>query len=431
MSRTRTRETIYGETGGVQNISGKRYNGANPATNLSASTSFYSDHMNETITDVVTPNFKARSKAGEIINNPYSKLTVLEANPKPTTYSRAQLTTSGGKIYGDTWDGSWPMEPAFLGDYLQAGSLPEFQSMVNSLVSRAVSSAYANTSQMQMDIQTTAAEYMKSVNSLFDIFVRAIKLFRAVRKVEVSLLRQSAKGYLTVSNYKQMQAAKDFVAKQKTAQELSDRYMELRYALRPLAYDARNLTRALTKTLGTGIRCTGRGVASDTFNLEDTWHMADGNFDYVVDRSIHVTTRVRAGVLCSVDLTNSSVFGLDQLNMTIWELLPMTFILDWFWNIGTIVASLTPSAGVTNLASWYTVEHTAILENSLGSIKNAVHTNYADRITWSGRKSRTELWKERFINPSPGALPKLNVRLDSLKLLDLAKILSNLRTPVR
>lgn len=430
MSRTRTRQTVY-DNGGIQNITGKRYNGSNPVTNLSASTVYNSDKMDESVTDTVTPNFRRLMADGQIINNYYLKSSIIMNEPKPTSYQRAQLTISNGKVYGDTWNGSWPMGSSSLGGFIIPSEDGEFNSLVSSLISRAVTDAYANTSLAKATLLTSAAEYGKTIDSLFSIFVRAIRMFKSVRRLELAQAREALKGYLVTGKARERAKDRAFIKKQKSAKELSDRYMELRYALRPLAIDAANIVDALKTELENGARITGRGGAQDSWSKSNDFTINDGNFIMTINRKADVSTSVRAGVLCSCDVTNAAVFGIDQIPQTAWEIVPFSFILDWFWNIGNTIAAHTPNLGVAKLASWYTVKHTVVLENSLGSITNSVHTNHQDSITWSGKKTKVEVWTERVVNPTPSVFPSMNIRLDSLKFLDLAKILSNLRQPVR
>lgn len=402
MSRTRTR-TSTPVAGGSITIGGKRYNGTgSPPTNISATTSFSGDVQNESITDVVSPNFKRRIAAGEIINNNYQCGVVLMETPKPTSYNRALLSIANGKVSGDTWSGSWPISSTELGGFLSTNS--DYQSSLDTAISQAVTQAYADTSQAEILALTTAAEMRKTVDGLIAIFVRAIRLFRAVRKFDLKYIKREI-----------------------SMKELSDRYMELRYALRPLAYDAAGIVKVLKKDRTTHQRVTGRGQSGSSWEISDVLNRNDGNFIMSINRKARIDFSVRAGVLCSADITECNIQGLDQIALSAWEIVPFSFILDWFWNIGNTIAALSPKTGVTKLASWYTVELTVVLENTLGTIANASNPNYQSSISWSGRKAQYERWKTRTINPTPGYLPTSNIRLDFWKLLDMAKIMGQLR----
>jgi hypothetical protein len=58
------------------------------------------------------------------------------------------------------------------------------------------------------------------------------------------------------------------------------------------------------------------------------------------------------------DLTLADQLGLDFKSLVTlpWELIPYSFVVDWFLNIGDFIGSLTPSPGYTQLGSCFVVE---------------------------------------------------------------------------
>jgi hypothetical protein len=135
----------------------------------------------------------------------------------------------------------------------------------------------------------------------------------------------------------------------------------------------------------------------------------------------------RAGVLTDVELSHVSIWGTDAIASSLWELTPFSFILDWFFNVGQKIAAFSPNAGVRKLASWVTVRTLATLTNSADGFSNVVVCDYADSMSWSGVKTRTESWTTRTPNPTMRLLPSVKIRLDNLKLLDLGIILNKMR----
>jgi hypothetical protein len=76
------------------------------------------------------------------------------------------------------------------------------------------------------------------------------------------------------------------------------------------------------------------------------------------------TVKVRANILYEID--NRQHFGLSfqEIPIAVWELLPYSFVADWFFNIGDYVQAITPKPGVKLLGGSYTVEIDAKSEGS-------------------------------------------------------------------
>ena len=143
---------------------------------------------------------------------------------------------------------------------------------------------------------------------------------------------------------------------------------------------------------------------------------------------------MRAGVLTKLDLlTNANIYGLQNLGETAWELVPFSFIVDWFTNVGATIGSWTPNIGYEILASWVTTEivqtQTSTV-SSLGIENSSPVTGYrTDNPVWSMTGSHNKISRSylREINPPRGILPRLNVNLSAWKILDLGIIANSLR----
>lgn len=154
-----------------------------------------------------------------------------------------------------------------------------------------------------------------------------------------------------------------------------------------------------------------------------------GALDYTGASS--VTCQVRAGVLVRAEIASKlAIWGLTHPLETVWELVPFSFIADWFFNIGQTLASWTPEVGVLPLSSWSTVTQTST--RSL-RISNARITNYNPAIpvnVWYNARpitmSYTTISKVRTAAAKRSMLPTYKVRLNSFKLLDLAIIIRKL-----
>jgi hypothetical protein len=272
----------------------------------------------------------------------------------------------------------------------------------------AVTTAHANVDFSEAAILATVGEMGDTVKFLTSSFYKAMKIFKAVKKLDLLYLR-----------------------KQISLKELRDRYMEYRYAIRPLMHDIKDISNALRHQKNSD-RYTFRGfeTAEKSFESDDIlWDMS--GYDMIVRDKCTRTVNVRAGVMVSLDQTATpSVWGLDQPIEAIWELTPFSFIADWFFNIGQTIASWTPNVGVHELASWVTVkdvihsERRVVDSYTTNSDAEYDYSNHAHVSNCFIEFDKTIV--ERFVNPTKSFVPHIKVKLDALKLLDLAIICKTL-----
>lgn len=82
-----------------------------------------------------------------------------------------------------------------------------------------------------------------------------------------------------------------------------------------------------------------------------------GGFSADLTDQFSTTYTVRAGVLYATNMDLSSQLGFRwaDLPSTAWELVPFSFVVDWFANVGDLIQALVPKGGVTHLAEFETI----------------------------------------------------------------------------
>lgn len=355
--------------------------------------------------DVVTSNYRARIARGEVINNPMNKVTIVERTPKPTPYYRHFMRYYDGRYTGAKHSGIASCDGRYFDPYWEAKDFPSTTDTLNACVQQAVTKAHANASSTELAALSTAAELKETVKSTEDILKRVLRIARAARKLNLKALRNELK-----------------------PKEIASRYMELRYAIRPLVCDVQSCVNAYQATKHfKHVRSTARGFAQlAPISFEESKEACDGpDVGFTMSRKYTRSADIRAGVLCSINTSFTSILGIDQPFEAIWEVIPFSFVLDWFWNIGATMASWTPQVGVSELASWVSIKE---LEVSVCKVSNfhAIDRGYyniANTMTWpDAEKNRTILSQRRIVNPQLSHWPCTTVRLDGFKLLDLAII---------
>jgi hypothetical protein len=265
----------------------------------------------------------------------------------------------------------------------------------------------------------TLAELNKTLGGLVDLFKLVKQIFERLNRRVGRARRQGTP----------------------SRKQLAELYMQARYNLRPLYYDCIGLLNALN--LGEmPKRQTFRAHKSEFLTSSEDLDVEFFNINnYVkltadIARSVQTQIEVRAGVLVQVDnVTLFNVLGLDSIVASAWDLVTLSFVFDWFINIGDLLMAWTPNLGLTPLASWTTVETTSILKTTL---YGHTLTTQNQALQVSGASSSVspaicaKVIKEKVRDPEPElpVLPSIRLNLDPLKLIDLGLILKGMK-PLR
>lgn len=441
---SRTRERVLDTVTETEDYRNQVWNGGSCTVQPPPlwSDTFHSDvvvvnQKTEKVTDVVTENFYSLRNKGVIINNPFYKEAVELYRPllevdgtahlekyycTPPKWTDQLFQEVGGKTSTArlSWsNGFWCTPPDLSDDIDQATSL-------------AVSEAWANISSDQIYALVSLLESEKTMIGLIDSGKRMYKFLRNVKRLQLSGLKRQ----LGKLESKQAKRAWKQIKDEFTLDALADRYMEIRYGWRPLYFDVLGATNALKaefkhlrQTFRGSEAFTSSGIASSTArHLTQPW--AGG--DLTLAQSWTVDVKVRAGVLCDVNLSHMDPWGFSKIPESILDLCPFSFVVDWFFNISDTLSSWTPDLGFTALASWVKVQKTETLMSVLGGV-----TPYLESIAYPSARENTytasmkEAWKitqttTRTPDPRRDILPSAKLRLNAAKLTDLAIMCKNL-----
>lgn len=395
--------------------------GNNPQTVVYDSGTLVEERTEATMTDIVTPKFESLVHKGFIINNMMNRVETKTADSLATIgtyYSHKTWTCTPAKwVYyvNNVW-GTRPSSAILPeSDYLPA---PEYDR--DELVKQVVTEAWANVSLSETEALVQVMEAEKTLVSLLSIARRFIKLVVNLKSLNVLALAQEL-----------------------TPKQLADRWMEARYALRPILYDIEGTMKAFEKAInGSPTRKTFRAgdalslSSADSQVLTNSWTSNAGTWTRFSTRD-RLTTRnvnVRAGVLTELDNPKIfDLFGLRQPVEAVWELVPFSFVVDWFFNIGQTLASWTPNFGLRTLASWYVVEDVIYQSATLHSpgttlpagtpIYVPIQNHY---VLENVAVSKQVTTKVRIPNPQRSVMPSFKLRLTLPKLVDLAIMLRNM-----
>lgn len=373
--------------------------------------------------DWVTDGFYALRRAGKIINTDMVKTIITESIPNFNVdihYDVNSLGCTPQRMFNyikvratgsDNIGRSFPTN-LFLDDTIDTETLSEV----------ALTKAWANISTHQMLGLATLKEAGASLSGLRYLFTKVYKIAKAVRKAELKTLRREL-----------------------SRRELMEIYMNARYNIRPLLYDANALVNIINDKVKKDERHTFRAKKETAQNssdvvFKDNYFLHPSQYVKVrqnLSRTCSTDVTVRAGVLTSVKpVSDAQLFGLNALFETAWDLTPYSFILDWFINVGDTLKSWVPVIGVTPLASWTVVTTTKTQTSTI--VNPTVVRNdgggyyFPDGGTYSTGTGTTAFrvttTVQRVPNPDRSLIPNISLNLDFLKLLDLGIIASNFKS---
>lgn len=372
----------------------------------------------EAMIDTVTPNFSKLSGDGIIVNNPLIHETVKEVlTPlgisKTHVHTSVACSPSKTLYWTDNVSGQSDLSALLDADGINYLGPP---SLNPDLANQAITSAWAGVDQSELLGLASLSEGAKTISSLAAILTRVIKIMRAARSLRMAEL-----------------------AHEISPKELANRWMEIRYALRPLYYDMQGLSKVYDqygpKSAMKPARRTSRGVVTDSGSANDYVDVVKENTVHrVTYRYIRTTTlqvEVSAGVLFCIE--TPSVFaalGGWMIAETAWELIPYSFIIDWFFNAGKTIAAWTPNVGIKALSSW--VRTTSVLTQSITVLVNQVtclKSGTCAGLSYSASGSAVKTTHSINRNPDPyrPVVPSFTLNLDVTKIIDLLIIMSRLK----
>lgn len=357
--------------------------------------------------DESVSGWRSRIANGEIICNNFLMRTTINTPPQPESLSHYTIVNSGDGDRG----------AKFIGEYVPFGSTSQ-PSYLDDPAGReaarqlcydlAVTQARAGLSESDALALATLGESRETVGFFNSTLERVVRIASRARRTR-----------RRVRNPRQYSFT-----------QLEDDYMEARYALRPLVYDVQSYFKARTRERGT-VRRTTRGSHTERLSGEDKMRDVLLFYETLCDVERYYTYYVssKAGVLSDVSIDAMHAYGITRLNESALELMPLSFIVDWFANVGDFIAASSPHYGVRELTSWCTTmefHKVALKPVNIRSIAPAWF-NVANSSNMSTHEISLETQTlTRVRCPQLPSFPRMRLNLDVGRITDLAIILRRL-----
>lgn len=246
--------------------------------------------------------------------------------------------------------------------------------------------AYAERHQTANLVANTAQTLAKSIRSL-----RKGDILGAARALGVKpsrKVRKSSKVSVTTDN-------------------ISRRWLELEYGWKPLLQDVHGAAEALAKSNNnvqfTRVTKVQSAEAHDDRTVKQSLNTGDTGFDktrYKTDDKLVIRYGVKFSQQSPV--TDLQKMGLTNPALLAWELLPFSFVADWFVPIGSFLSSLDATLGLRFESGYKTVFRTINTEMTSEAMVNYRTGGYLSR--YEHASSKLIEWDRTVLSDFPSAV---------------------------
>jgi hypothetical protein len=199
------------------------------------------------------------------------------------------------------------------------------------------------------------------------------------------------------------------------ARGIGSAYLAYRYGLKPLMSDLVGVVEGLQKAVGR-VRQTSRG--SSSLSIAKSEFSSGGwggacTFDKLYTHREDLIVRAMSLDEFEASVASNAGFTAKGLLTLPWELLPYSFVVDWFANIGDFVGSLVPSFGYSQLGSCLVLDNKLVTEYRIGT--TYPRSDLALDVPITGTNVRTWIHKSRTTQPlTPGLVLRSDFRFSNL-----------------
>lgn len=365
-------------------------NGNKTSYTYGRSTNYFWTGNSKQISDETHPGYAKRKAKGAIImGNMHLTNTTCSftdksctQGPHPTWGTRV----SRGNFFGYA---TRPSDP-----------VTELDSFLSQMKALALIKAYAEIDKGAISSAEYVAELSTTIGMLRRPFKNSRKLIGKIVKARDGLLK-------TTSNF---------------AEASANAWLEYRYGWKPILSDVAKVVTAThdVRERMQRRRLVARGRESLTLNREKAFSVSGGipTWDTILG-SVESKNQLSAsaGVIYEVrERTATSALSqylcADTHNtpQNVWNILPYSFVVDWFVNVGDWLAAVTPNPNISVRGNWVTTVHEKDLIYSKMQIKSLIGTvTYTDSLNDIVIHSETV---DRECNQSISSTPVMTV--DSL-----------------
>jgi hypothetical protein len=192
-----------------------------------------------------------------------------------------------------------------------------------------------------------------------------------------------------------------------------DEYLSVRYGWRTLMYDIKDINELLAKTKSKReVLSEQRGTKSTTHNVTE---VSTSFYYYNINRitTDSITVHTRGSVDALIDVPDVLINPIA----TAWEVVPLSFVVDWFFTVGRAIEAASFAA----LEKSYTASYGHKVEIVRGFQTEFTSKDGYESGTHTQNGSSKAVFSVRVPSPVPFS-PHFTVKLNEYKVLDLVSL---------
>lgn len=394
--------SYYGRTRTINGVVASNWKWQNRYTNVPTLPDYigYSagngNGESSTIKDSVHPNARLRMSKGELLASDVL-LTKQSRTYTPGSLMEGPCVLNGflgkaGSTCEHSQDMCSPVENAvgnpFTGDKLSADS--------GRRASIALAKAYAKMNQSSL----MSGEVLRDLNTTVAMLRRP---FGSAQKLVNRMLTRRKKF-----------RTKDYA---ETLKVNADIWLEYRYGWKPLLMDCDTILEEILvrRNRESWARLVARASEDASYNYTHGFSSVPFSGDWRASGTLHRDhkMKVSAGVMYVPSGSQHDILKFlgmrpNDLPSTFWNIIPYSFVVDWFANVGTWIEAITPNPSVRVVMSWVTIVDEIVDTLTISNLQ--VTRNYPPSLTFTGSGGgsvRTSLTYKRDMNPTLSSTPVL------------------------
>lgn len=346
------------------------------------------------IVDVLSTNYAKRRQAGEIIMNPLelTKWGVNRTSNGIISFTRPNWGRA--KLEGDMMGAVVALVSGGQAADCELGKMSEL-----SLVK-----AYAKLNATPVLSGEIASDLTKTVSMLKRPFGSAINHLMKMNGRKSRFMRQG----------------------QSVSKANASAWLEGRYGWLPIISDCQaaiNIAKTMRDKVSSAlqvVRTSERGDSSTSYSYDVALYGAA--YRAMGTRIMRESGSAHTGILYQVSpmaldekLSKQLGLGGEALPKTVWEVVPFSFVADWFTNVGEWISAVTPNPWVTILGSWTTEMLDQTTDFPGGQIyRSFVESDGSTTVYKGALNSYTShnITVRRVISPSLPAAPSTKMKIN-------------------